>query len=383
MVNVRAFMSAMKISSLKRLLNESEWKAFTCEMFPQLTDLPNFGVQYATVVINKIENPFWKDVLKHYRKLYFKCNPVSISDFMGECIHYNTHILRDGKIIFVQEWYDHGIFFIYQLISDTGSFMNFQEFVNRYPRINVNFLTFHGILNAVRAYCQKLKLILKQKYKLTGNKTWICLRRGSKLIQNTLNYNESSPTAIPKWNYLFENLNWKGIFSLPHKTSSDVQLKWFQLRLLHRLLPTQRFLFLRRIVDSSICNFCEQSEQTLCLMLFDCNVVRDFWLELQHEISQKYLHCFNLTLDKELVLFGMKENVHTDTVLDFIILFAKFYLYKCKLQNKLPQLTLFTALLKDRHKIERYMAIINGSLAKFEGQWFLYTNIIENDHAST
>ena len=52
--------------------------------------------------MQSVDNPFWKDVMKHYRKLYLKCCPTSIHDFMAECIHYNINILRDRKVIFVQ-----------------------------------------------------------------------------------------------------------------------------------------------------------------------------------------------------------------------------------------------------------------------------------------
>ena len=39
------------------------------------------------------------------------------------------------------------------------------------------------------------------------------------------------------------------------------------------------------------------------------------------------------------MLFGIKENVNTGKHIDLIMLIAKFYVYKCKLQSPMPVLS--------------------------------------------
>ena len=59
-----------------------------------------------------------------------------------------------------------------------------------------------------------------------------------------------------------------------------------------------------------------------------------------------------LTLDTNLVLFGTSDNITTDRAFDFILLFAKFYIYKCKLQSTVPTLVTFLLQLKLRSNLE-------------------------------
>lgn len=377
MLNIRSFLSAMKLSWLKRLLMDSEWKEFTLNLYSELENLNKFGTDYANIVIKNISNPFWKDVMKHYKTLSHKCKPTSVHDFMAEHIHYNNNITRDNKVIFVKKWADHNILYVKQLLNDNGNFMNYGEFLIKFPDVRTNFILFQGILNAVRSYHRKLDVELTSRYKLLDNKTWFSIKRGNKFIQKVLNENTVIPTAVAKWNISFESLDWKQIFSFCHTVSQDTQLRWFQLRLLHRLLPTQRYLFLNNLVDSPLCNFCEQEEQNIPHMLYDCDAVNEFWNNLMQIVKDKCIHCHNFQLDKEIVLFGIKENVQTDQVMDLMILLAKFYIYKCKLQNCRPVIQAFFAILKNTFTLEQHLATISNTTCQFNESWFMYLPLVD------
>ena len=91
-------------------------------MYPELCNLCKFGSEYVNKVIQGLKNPFWKDVLRHFKKLYMRCVPKSVDAFMAECIHYNINILRDKQVIYVKEWVDIGILFVHQLVNVNGDF---------------------------------------------------------------------------------------------------------------------------------------------------------------------------------------------------------------------------------------------------------------------
>ena len=372
MLNVRSFLSSLKLSWLKRLMEDSTWKEFTMNIIPELKMLHNFGIEYANTLIQSIENPFWKDVLKHYKKMATKCCPVSVDEFVSECIHYNPNILRGKKPVVLQEWSNNSIFFIKQLINDHDDFMNYNEFCNKYPDVRTNFLTYAGILNAVKSYSRKMNMTITSRYKCLDNKIWHCIKKGNKAVQKILNENIASPTCVPKWNNLFENLNWEDIFSHCYKTTIDPQLRWFHIRLLHRLLPTQRFLFLRNIVDSPLCNFCQQEEQSITHLFYDCDIVRQFWMQFHAQLRDKCQHVENFHFDKELIIFGTKTNIKNDQVIDLMVLLAKFYIYKCKLQNVNPDFRVFLVHLKNRHVTEQYASSVNGNRYDFDLKWFVY-----------
>ena len=50
------------------------------------------------------------------------------------------------------------------------------------------------------------------------------------------------PTAVLKWNISFPDLNWKLIFAKCFKISNDTKLQRFQIRMLYRILSTNRYL---------------------------------------------------------------------------------------------------------------------------------------------
>ena len=140
MLNVRNFLSSMKISWLRRLSFDSEWKDFTLNLFPRLGHLKHFGAEYANIIIENVENPFWKDVVKHYKKLCTKCSVSSVHEFMSECIHYNTNIIRGRRVVYVREWCDYDIFYVKNIINDNGQFMTYNQFLLKYPGIRTNFI---------------------------------------------------------------------------------------------------------------------------------------------------------------------------------------------------------------------------------------------------
>ena len=85
-----------------------------------------------------------------------------------------------------------------------------------------------------------------------------------------------------------------------------------------------------KIVESHDCTFCNTDIETVEHLLWECNYVQLFWKELLKLLREKCTHCDRFAFSKELVIFGLKENVMLDNAIDFIILFAKFFIYKCK-----------------------------------------------------
>ena len=66
-------------------------------------------------------------------------------------------------------------------------------------------------------------------------------RKGTKAIRNILRQNiRLLPKVVAKWNNTF--LDWPAIYSRLKNSTSDTKLKWFQYRILHRVLTTNDYL---------------------------------------------------------------------------------------------------------------------------------------------
>ena len=115
----------MNISWL-RLNNvvESCFKTFILNMYSDMCKLTVFDSElYINLLSQRIKNPFWKDVLRHLKNLCTKSTPQNVDEFMSECIHYNANILRDQKVLYINNWVDNGILYIRQMTQMETSYL--------------------------------------------------------------------------------------------------------------------------------------------------------------------------------------------------------------------------------------------------------------------
>jgi len=97
-------------------------------------------------------------------------------------------------------------------------------------------------------------------------------------------------------------------------------------------------------------------------------------------VNEKCLNAFNFRLTETLVIFGIDNNIKIDSVCAFILLFAKQYLYKCKLDSNAPDIDVFIVKLRNRYKIEEYNARIELRYNDFAARWQPYRLFMDFDN---
>ena len=70
----------------------------------------------------------------------------------------------------------------------------------------------------------------------------------------------------------------------------------------------------------------------------------------------------NVKFTRNLVLFGTEIDMKTDTIFDLVILQAKQFIYRCKLDKCLPTLSCLIQQLMLKYKIDEYNSKISGEL---------------------
>ena len=117
--------------------------------------------------------------------------------------------------------------------------------------------------------------------------------------------------------------------------------------------------------------------ETLQHLLWECPIVNQFWQNLLRLIHEKCHHCARFYFCPELILFGFANEVNTDRTMDFIILFAKFYIYKCKLNELRPDILSILRQLKKRLLVEEKVSEINNKDTWFEREWKMYRRLFD------
>ena len=102
-----------------------------------------------------------------------------------------------------------------------------------------------------------------------------------------------------------------------------------------------------------------------------------FFNEFTNLMKDKCNHCDRLRLNSTLVLFGHDEHNKTDACFDGILLRAKFFIYKCRMNSIRPSIQHFNNELKYIYKVDKHIHRLEMNEDKFYRKWLLYTNMIE------
>ena len=131
-----------------------------------------------------------------------------------------------------------------------------------------------------------------------------------------------------------------------------------------------------KIFDNPICKFCNSIDSITHFYLF-CTKTREFWkyfFNWWNRISNIKISNECLELD-ESIIFGFQIMEEEFKVLNYCILYAKFYIYKHKIWGD-NEIHLYEYLceLKVAIKIEKFINIKNGTMKHFSK----FNHILEN-----
>ena len=183
-------------------------------------------------------------------------------------------------------------------------------------------------------------------------------------------------TGFQRWSKItdFSNEAWLASFQLLKNTTSDTKLRWLQYRILHYIITTNRSVSKFIIGQDSNCSFCGAHSETIKHLFWQCRLVQHFWNDLSSLINKKCSHAHNFKFTEHLVLFGKCNDICTDKICNLIILLAKFYIYRCKVQNNNLNINVFMKELYKRYHIEK---IINDNSNSFKNNWIPYLNLFK------
>ena len=376
MINIKRFLSGLKLSWLKRLKLNEEFRLRVLNLYPVLKNIFKMGGEVAKVMVQNSFNPFWENVINHYEILCNACIPKNASEFASDFIFFNKNICINSKIVYIKEWVDKNILKIKDLTKNNNkNFLSFQEFQNKY-NTNTNFITYYGIIQAVQSYRTKYRLDEENStVKIEEQKAWKTIIKGNAAIRKMLETKGPQHNAISKWNAQFVNLKWEKIFIEINRNTLDTKLKWFLLKIIYRIIPTNRHLSLLRIRDNSLCNFCDMYEQTISHLFWNCHKVAHFWRSLEDLVRNACTHLQSFSFSEELILFGDKDDLEIDLILYLIISIAKYFIFLCKIENNIPRLQQFHPFLKFRLLIEK-KSQTDPKKSKFDQLYNQYDNLL-------
>ena len=94
-------------------------------------------------------------------------------------------------------------------------------------------------------------------------------------------------------------------------------------------------------------------------------------------VKEKCRNCDRLQLNASIVLFGKDENTRTDCCFDEILLAAKFFIYKCRINKIKPTIQHFVNNdLKQLYKVDKHIHYLEMNMDIFFKKWLMYADMI-------
>ena len=364
LIDLEAKVKSLNISWIKRLSNNSDcsWKLFPKVFFH--TDDLNFFFSCNRAPIATTSTPVFYKAIQHAWANLLQVKSPTQAIILNQTLWNNRYITINNSPYCWKTWKAAGIKKVNDIFVD-NSFLTPEGIYHKYG-VRVNFLevlqirqslpfTWRNILNICPV---DIDIEIAQNVCFHNGKNIQLLSKSkAKQIYSIFNQKpENLPRGPEKWNMIFPEINyseWKTIFQRSFVVTRETRLHSFQYKIIHQIIMCQKKLFQITISDSPNCVVCDQIDD-LTHFLIQCRYVQIFWTELFNWLIAHDCIEINDALNHKEILFGITIQNNNTFVINYIILYAKFYIYNNRINNNHTlSLNAFKSILKYNLSIEK------------------------------
>ena len=127
------------------------------------------------------------------------------------------------------------------------------------------------------------------------------------------------------------------------------------------------------MLRAQICARFVETEKTISHLFCECPTTLKLWDKVIKWIKEKVNQ--KIIMDKQIQLFGIPN--HKMSALNEMFILCRFHIYKMKMKEGAPLFPLFQKDVKLHISLEKYIAIKNGNIEKFNKKWHSFTSLCE------
>lgn len=376
MIDINFYINSLKCTWIKRIYDENntgQWKNIYEKKLNRNGGKLIFESELSKEIIRYLydDSKFLKEILLAWLEIK-KLEKTTIGK---QLLWNNKNITIGNNPVFFKEWSNKGINYIEDVYDYRNkTFHPFQYLVELYHLHEQELMHYNQLISCLKSKFKHqlevenmndnmdVKLIYKFLRSNESNKYTYNIQ-----MNNTKQYDNKSQN---KWEQdLGEaNINWKKVYQNIFKATIDTKLRNFQYKYITRIIPTNKKLLKFNIKPSNLCDFCSMHVETLRHLFWECQHIQNFWRELSN-----HLNSINFTIDinYKAISLGLYEerNFHTKYAKIYIILSAKYYIFKKKCNGEIPNANQYISQLKQRIEIEKIIAFKKDKLAQHEIKW--------------
>lgn len=374
MPHLPSFNYALKLAWLRRLLderNDSLWKNIVVNKLPMGNSTWECNLSYMDIVdLHKyIKSKFWREVLEAWSIYNYSEHIINVK---AQILWHNSQIKVGDRTVFYSSWYSKGIQTVGDLLNQNNQLMTFEQFITKY-KINTNFVTYYGITQAIpqewkntltNVHVEEDDISNVQHLMKLGK---ICKSTYPKFLDFAID-TECKLKSLARWEEILQcstEDKVTSIFKNIYSSTKDRKLQSCQFHIIHRSLVTNTDLYKWKLKDTAYCTFCHNELETLQHLLLDCNLIKQFWNQVQVWVSNE--SGIYIDVGKEEIIFGYRDEF--SDLFDLILMLGKKYIYSTRCNNQQPYFNDFLYVLKSTRDLEYECAKLYNNLNHFEQKW--------------
>ena len=398
LTDLQAKETALKIKWVKKLYNTNEfWKEVANELLQSDTEeLLECNISPRDLVRFKyLKDTTFYSIVKSWMKIHYKeKGSINTADeILCQVIKFNSCMkAKNGELMAFQGLTKAGVQRIRDVYNCSDkAFFSYAEMVYDYGS-GFTFVEYFALIQSIPAEWKKI---------LQGE------RMAADCDSNTNNVNKIDAYHLIDQDNVTKRVYWEivkqatmkcsrydhGFVTWKHELKIDIdpeqwnkirvhgyhiskyaKLRLFQFKVLSKKLVTnlQRHRWDKSISEK--CSFCEEEVETILHLLWDCNIVKNFWCSVF-----KWLQIiFDIEPDArpEYIILNNVKNQNSDFV-NTVILHAKHFIYVCKCKQTIPNLIQLTSKIHKLYLIEKNIAYEENNIHRFKSKWQIYVDCME------
>ena len=243
-----------------------------------------------------ILSPFWHDVMYSWCKFNFSYNkPVR-----QQTIWYNSNVLINKKVCYIDRAYSKGLLWVYQLYPD-GILISATQAMQLY---GLSVMELNSLVSAIPS---EWRNFLKNKQPEDDEQ--LTEFEKIKTVPNIARYaylcfsNQSINTKVlDKWHKIhsttysekFKATQFKRLYTVTNSS----KIRSFNYRMLHGALVLNTHLYRWNMRSDNLCSFCETNREDVQHLFFECKYVIELWEKVKKWLSETPNgYCIELTFE--------------------------------------------------------------------------------------
>ena len=181
-------------------------------------------------------------------------------------------------------------------------------------------------------------------------------------------FNECKSLTKWKQQFDFDNTIWSFYYQIPFYSIEDVNLRWFQFKIVNRIIYMKDALLRFKLVTDNLCTFCNNNKETIMHIFCSCIHTNEIWSRLELWLSRNNVQ---IKISNQNKLFGFYGK--NNGALNCIMIIVRKEIFAAKCKQCLPVFDHIMSEIKSYYDMEKYIFKTNLKEKKFIKRWSMLT----------